>query len=85
MDTKFYKVVRPFISFVIKLLFHPKVIGVNNIPKTGRVVLAGNHTKWLDPVALVAIQKRQIHLILKFLNAWVMPLKANISKKVLVV
>lgn len=65
MDTKFYKVVRPFISFVIKLLFHPKVIGLNNIPKTGRVVLAGNHTKWLDPFALGAIQKRQIHFLAK--------------------
>ena len=65
MDTKFYKVVRPFVSFVIKLLFHPKVIGVNNIPKTGRFVLAGNHTKWLDPVTLVAIQKRQIHFLAK--------------------
>ena len=65
MDTKFYKVVRPFVSFIIKLLFHPKVVGLNNIPKTGRVVLAGNHTKWLDPFALGAIQKRQIHFLAK--------------------
>lgn len=65
MDTKFYKVVRPFVSFIIKLLFHPKVIGLENIPKTGRVVLAGNHTKWLDPVTLVGIQKRQIHFLAK--------------------
>ena len=65
MDTKFYKVVRPFLSFMIKLLFHPKVIGLENIPKTGRIVLAGNHTKWLDPVTLVGIQKRQIHFLAK--------------------
>lgn len=65
MDTKFYKVVRPFISFVIKLLFHPKVIGVNNIPKTGRVVLAGNHTKWLDPVLIVSVTNRQVHFLAK--------------------
>ncbi|MBR5369924.1 MAG: 1-acyl-sn-glycerol-3-phosphate acyltransferase [Bacilli bacterium] len=65
MDTKFYKVVRPFVSFIIKLLFHPKVIGLENIPKNGRVVLAGNHTKWLDPVTLVGVQKRQIHFLAK--------------------
>ncbi len=65
MDTKFYKVVRPFVSFIIKLLFHPKVIGVNNIPKTGRFVLAGNHTRWLDPVMLVGIVKRPIHFLAK--------------------
>ena len=65
MDTKFYKVVRPLVSFLIKLLFHPKVIGLENIPKTGGVVLAGNHTKWLDPVTLVGISKRQIHFLAK--------------------
>lgn len=65
MDTKFYKVVRPLVSFLVKLLFHPKVIGLENIPKTGGIVLAGNHTKWLDPVTLVGISKRQIHFLAK--------------------
>ena len=65
MDTKFYMIVRPIVSFLIRLLFHPKVIGLNNIPKTSRVVLAGNHTKWLDPVTLVGINKRQIHFLAK--------------------
>ena len=65
MDTKFYKFVRPLVSFLVRLLFHPKVIGINNIPKTGGVVLAGNHTKWLDPVTLVGISKRQIHFLAK--------------------
>lgn len=65
MDTKFYKVVRPLVSFLIRLLFHPKVKGLENIPKTGGIVLAGNHTKWLDPVTLVGISKRQIHFLAK--------------------
>jgi len=65
MDTKFYKVVRPIACFLIKLLFHPKVIGLENIPKTGRIVLAGNHTKFLDPVMLVGVVKRPIHFLAK--------------------
>lgn len=65
MDTKFYKIVRPLVSFLVRLLFHPKVIGIENIPKTGGIVLAGNHTKWLDPVTLVGISKRQIHFLAK--------------------
>lgn len=65
MDTKFYKIVRPLVSFLVRLLFHPKVIGLENIPKTGGIVLAGNHTKWLDPVTLVGISKRQIHFLAK--------------------
>ena len=65
MDTKFYKVVKPIACFLIKLLFHPKVIGLENIPKTGRIVLAGNHTKFLDPVMLVGLVKRPIHFLAK--------------------
>ena len=65
MDTKFYKVVRPIAVFLVRILFHPRVKGLENIPKTGRIVLAGNHTKWLDPVVLVGIVKRQIHFLAK--------------------
>lgn len=65
MDTKFYKIVRPIVAFLVRLLFHPKVIGLENIPKTGSVVLAGNHTKWLDPVILVGYVKRPIHFLAK--------------------
>lgn len=64
-DKKFYKIVRPLVVFFIRVFFRPRVIGVENIPKEGRVVLAGNHTKWLDPVMLVAVCKRQIHFLAK--------------------
>ena len=59
-DTFFYTIVRPIISIYVKICYRPQVIGKENIPKTGRVILAGNHTKWLDPVTLVGIQKRRI-------------------------
>lgn len=65
MDTKFYKVVRVIALCLIKLLFHPKVEGLENIPKTGRIVLAGNHTRFLDPVMLVGVVKRPIHFLAK--------------------
>lgn len=64
-DTIFYKIIRPLVTLYIKLFYRPTVIGIENIPKTGRVVLAGNHTKWLDPVMLVGITKRQIHFLTK--------------------
>lgn len=65
MDTMFYKIVRPIALVLIKILFHPKVKGLENIPKTGRIVLAGNHTRFLDPVMLVGIVKRPIHFLAK--------------------
>jgi 1-acyl-sn-glycerol-3-phosphate acyltransferase len=64
-DTIFYKTVRPICSFLIKVLYRPEVIGLDLIPTTGPIVLAGNHTKWLNPVMLVGICKRQIHFLSK--------------------
>lgn len=64
-DRSFYKIVKPLVSLFIKVSVRPKVVGLENIPKEGRVLLAGNHTKWLDSVTLVGIQKRQIHFLAK--------------------
>lgn len=64
-DNLFYKIVKSPVKLLVKLLYRPKVIGLENIPKEGRVVLAGNHTKWLDPVCLVALTKRQVHFLAK--------------------
>lgn len=64
-DKTFYKIVKPPVSVLFKLLFRPTIIGKENIPKNGRIILAGNHTKWLDPVMLVSVTNRQIHFLAK--------------------
>ena len=64
-DTVFYKIVKPIVWFLIKVLYRPQVIGLNNIKKEGRILLAGNHTKWLDPVMIVGITNRQVHFLAK--------------------
>lgn len=64
-DTAFYKILRPIISLLFKVLYRPIIIGRENIPKTGGLVLAGNHTKWLDPIMLIAVTKRQVHFLAK--------------------
>lgn len=52
-----------FIPFLI--LFHPTIVGRENIPKEGGVVIAGNHTKWLDPVLVVFAVSRCVHFLAK--------------------
>ena len=64
-DKLFYKIVKPPIKILFKMLFRPQIVGIENIPDNGRVLLAGNHTKWLDPVLLVISTKRQIHFLAK--------------------
>ncbi len=47
------------------LLFHPKVKGVNNIPDSGGVILAGNHTGIMDAIFMLYAPKRIVHMMAK--------------------
>ena len=64
-DVMLYKLVRPIITFFFKLLYRPKIVGVENIPKSGKVILAGNHTNNFDCVLLMSSTKRNIHFLAK--------------------
>lgn len=76
-DTLFYKIVKPILKVIFKVLFRPTVVGLENLPKEGRIVIAGNHTKWLDPVMLVAMTNRPVHFMAKkelfdsFKTSWI--------------
>lgn len=65
MNNLFYRIVRPIVRFLFLSLFRPRIKGIENIPKNENYILAGNHTKWLDPVMLVAIVKDEIHFLAK--------------------
>ena len=63
MDGKFYKFGKIVVSFIFKILYRPRVVGLEYISEEGSLVLAGNHTKWLDPLLLISCSKRQIHFL----------------------
>ena len=64
-NTIFYKIIRPILKVLFKVLFRPKIKGINNLPIDTNYVLAGNHTKWLDPIMLIAIIPKQVHFLAK--------------------
>ena len=53
------------ISLLFKILYRPIIIGKENIPKKGRIVIAGNHTNNFDCVLLISSTKRCIHFLAK--------------------
>lgn len=63
MDPLFYKIVRPIIKFLFVLVYRPSIVGRENIPTSGRVVLAGNHTNNFDCLLLISSTKRVIHFL----------------------
>lgn len=64
-DSLLYRTIRPILNIFTMIYIRPKYIGLKNIPKEGRVILAGIHTSILDPLVLIKSTKRQIHFLAK--------------------
>ena len=64
-DVVLYKILRPIINILFKVLYNPKYIGLDNIPTSGSVILAGNHTSIMDCIYLISSTKRNIHFLAK--------------------
>ena len=61
----FYRSIRPIVTFLMKIVFRPTYIGLENIPKSGKIILAGNHTNNFDSPLLLSCTKRVIHFLAK--------------------
>lgn len=92
MDPLLYRITRPIIKILINVVFRPKYIGLENIPKSGNVVLAGNHTKIFDPLLIMSCTKRTVHFLAKddlnkgfkkyiFKNMGIIPVNRKIHDK----
>ena len=60
-----YKLLIPLDKIFMHFFYHPTYIGKEYIPKTGSVILAGNHTSQLDPLLLMSSTNRCIHFLAK--------------------
>ena len=60
-----YKIFRPILGTIYKLWYNPKVIGSENIPKTGRVLVVGNHVHIMDQCNIIVSTKRNLHYMAK--------------------
>lgn len=87
-----YRIVRPIITALFVLIFRPTIKGRDNIPLSGKCVLAGNHTSNLDCLLLISSTKRTIHFLAKdslvkglrkyiFLNMGIIPVNRSIHDK----
>lgn len=60
-----YRLLRPIITFFVKILFIPTIIGKENILQNEKFVLAGNHTNYLDCALLISSTKKVVHFMAK--------------------
>lgn len=60
-----YYLIKPILLVVAKIIYNPKIIGKENIPKSEGCVIACNHIHAFDPAILIYSMKRVIHFIAK--------------------
>lgn len=71
-----YKVVKIILGPVFKLYYNPEIIGKENIPEKGRVIIASNHIHLYDQCPIIISTKRSISYMAKkeyfdsFLTRW---------------
>ena len=60
-----YKVCKIIYTTLLKILYQPTAIGIENIPEDGPVIFAGNHRHAFDPVVVMSNTKRLVHYMAK--------------------
>ncbi len=61
----FYRFVRRPVTFIFKAIYKPSITGKRNIPEEGRIIIAGNHTNFLDCLLVACATKRCVHYLAK--------------------
>ena len=60
-----YKVLKPVLGTLFKLYYNPKIIGKENIPKFGPILVVGNHKHLMDQCGPIVSTKRILHYMAK--------------------
>jgi len=61
----FYYFAKSILGPIFKLYYNPKIIGKENIPKTGPIIIAGNHKHLFDQCLAIIATKRVINYMAK--------------------
>ncbi len=65
MKYSLYYILRPIVVFLLKFIYRIKIVNKDYIPKTGPVILVGNHKHNYDFISLISGTKRIVHFLCK--------------------
>ena len=60
-----YRFLKPVLGLIFKLYYNPTIIGKENIPKDGSILIVGNHKHLFDQCLAIIATKRPIHYMAK--------------------
>jgi len=78
----FYCVIRALLWLLLKVFWRMEIIGIENLPESGGLIIASNHVSYLDPAVLAASLNRKIYFITKkevFKNGFVSFIFKNLN------
>jgi len=64
-DNLLYSIMRALIVVISKIWFRLEIIGAENLPKKGGVLLVPNHASNVDPTTIACLLPRQVHFLAK--------------------
>lgn len=65
MKYRLYRVLRPIVVFLLKIIYRIKIVNKEYIPKEGPVLFVGNHLHNYDFISLISGTKRMVHFLAK--------------------
>ena len=63
-NTCLYRLLKPLLWLLVKILYNPKIYGKENICDDG-CVIASNHIHAFDPVMIIYSNKKVVHYLAK--------------------
>jgi 1-acyl-sn-glycerol-3-phosphate acyltransferase len=60
-----YRLARDVVSFLFRLIWRPRITGLDNVPRTGPVIIASNHLSFIDSVVIPLVVPRQVRFLAK--------------------
>lgn len=60
-----YKILKPVLGTLYKLWYNPTIIGRENIPDEGPILVVGNHVHIMDQCNVIVVTKRPLHYMAK--------------------
>ncbi|SDB91429.1 1-acyl-sn-glycerol-3-phosphate acyltransferase [Pelagirhabdus alkalitolerans] len=78
----FYHIAKNVVWYISKPLFRMEVIGAENIPKSGPVIICSNHISNFDPPMVGGSAPRVVHFLAKeelFEKKWLKPILTNVN------
>ena len=59
----FYRIIRPFVTGIARLLWRVRVVGLEHVPRSGGFILAPSHRSMIDIPLVAIVTKRRIRFM----------------------